>query len=265
MDTLLQGTPNTGAYHDDILIQGSNFQMCSETVTLVLQRLNDQNVRIQPNKCRWFKRSVECLGHVISEQGRAPSPSHSGDAPVPINVKELRSFLGLINFYSNFLPSAITLLKPLRSLTGKSKPFVWSNECQTAFTAAKQLLLSSSLLIHLDPAKKIVVHTDSLPVGVASVLNHEVSHMDNTVVGKPVLFASCSLTQVQQKYSQLDREAFAIIFVVTKLRKYLWGRRFTLVTDNQPIRHIFSPEKIDPNSCLLSPTTLGGSFICIFL
>ena len=82
-------------------------------------------------------------------------------------------------------------------------------------------MLSSNLLIHFDPAKKIVVHTDASPVGIACVLNHEVSLNDKTVVEKPVLFASCSLTPVQQKYSQLVTEAFAIIFAVTKLRKYL--------------------------------------------
>jgi len=87
IDTLVQGIPNTVAYLDDILIQGSNFPMCLDTVTLVLQKLNDHNVRIQPNKCLWFKSSVEYLGHVISEQGRAPSLTQAiVDAPVPTNV-----------------------------------------------------------------------------------------------------------------------------------------------------------------------------------
>jgi len=144
------------------------------------------------------------------------------------------------------LPAASTLLKPLRILTEKSKEFLWTDACQNAFVAAKQLLLKSNLLIHYDPAKEIVVHTDASPVGVACVLNHRLSLPDGSVVEKPVLFASCSLTPVQQRYSQLDREAFAIIFAITKLRKYLWGRSFILVTDNQPIRHIFSPEKSIP-------------------
>jgi len=69
---------------------------------------------------------------------------------------------------------------------------------------------------------------------------------NGTKAEKPILFASCSLSPTQQRYSQLHREAMAMIFAVTKLRKYLWGRKFFLVTDHQPIRHIFSPEKSIP-------------------
>ena len=213
MDTLLQGIPKAVAYLDDILIQGADFEECLENVTSVLSKLHDHNVQIQPSKCVWFQNSVEYLGHVISSKGRAPSPSSTQaivDAPVPTNVKELRSFLGSIKFYSAFLPAASTLLKPLRILTEKSKEFLWTDACQNAFVAAKQLLLKSNLLIHYDPTKEIVVHTDASPVGVACVLNHRVSLPDGSVAGKPVLFASCSLTPVQQRYSQLDREAFAI-------------------------------------------------------
>jgi len=82
-------------------------------------------------------------------------------------------------------------------------------------------------------------------VGLGCVLNHIVVQ-EGKRVERPVLFASCSLTPRQQRYSQLDREAMAIIFAVTKLRKYLWGQKFTLVTDNAPISHIFSPEKSLP-------------------
>jgi len=87
------------------------------------------------------------------------------------------------------------------------------------------------------------VHTDASPVGVSCVLNHKIIDDDGSISERPVLFASCSLTPTQQKYSQLYREALAVIFAVTKLKKYSWGRHFTLAKDNQPIRHIFAPGK----------------------
>jgi len=246
---LLQGISKTVAYLDDVLVQGSDYAECLANVEKVLGRFNSHNVRIQPAKCKWFESSVEYLGHVISKHGRSQSPSLTQaicNAPSPSNLKELRSFLGLINFYSSFLPSASTILKPLRQLTEKSAKFSWSSACENAFQVAKQLLLKSNLLIHYDPTKDIVVHTDASPVGVSCVLNHKISNDDGSVSERPVLFASCSLTPTQQKYSQLDREALAVIFAVTKLKKYLWGRHFTLVTDNQPIRHIFAPGKAIP-------------------
>jgi len=249
IDSVLQGIPKTCAYFDDILIQGHNVEECVSLVDQVLARLSKFNVRLNQSKCVWFKTSVEYLGHVVSAKGRSPSPSLSEaivKAPVPSNVKQLRSFLGLLNFYSPFLPSASTLLKPLRKLTEQSVDFVWSAECQKAFENAKSLLLSSNLLVHFNPALEIIVHTDASPVGVACVLNHKVNLPDGTAAEKPVLFASCSLTATQQRYSQLDREALAIVFAVNKLRKFLWGRTFTLVTDNQPIKHIFAPDKSIP-------------------
>jgi len=93
---------------------------------------------------------------------------------------------------------------------------------------------------------RISLCTLTLVRSVSCVLNQKIINDDGSVCERPVLFASCSLTPTQQKYSQVDREASAVIFAVNKLKKYLWGRHFTLVTDNQPIRHIFAPGKAIP-------------------
>jgi len=107
-------------------------------------------------------------------------------------------------------------------LTENSVKFEWSPDCQQAFDSAKSLL-KSNLLTHYDPSKAIVVHSDASPLGVACVLYHTILNADGTTSERPVLFAGSTLTQAQQRYSQLDREALAIIFAVTKLRKFLWG------------------------------------------
>ena len=248
MDTILQGIPKTCCYLDDILCQGSSLEDCVQTVRSVLARLNKFNVKLRPDKCIWFSDSVEYLGHLISKDGRSPSPRLTQaieQFKEPSNVKELRSFLGLLNFYASFLPNISTVLKPLRTLTEKSAVFNFSEECKSAFQEAKQSLLRSNLLVHYDPAKEMVVQVDASPVGLGCVLSH-VFYENNKKVERPVLFASCTLTSRQQRYSQLDREAMAVIFAVTKLRKFLWGRHFTLITDNAPIRHIFNPEKSLP-------------------
>ena len=93
-------------------------------------------------------------------------------------------------------------MKPLRQLTEKNAKFQWTSVCQKAFDDAKSLLLSSNFLVHYDPTKEMIVHTDASPVG---VLNHKFVNPDGSTVEQPVLFASCSLTQVQQRYAQIDR------------------------------------------------------------
>jgi len=90
------------SYLDDILIQGSDYADCFPNVQKVLTRSNNLTVRIQPSKCKWFQTEVKYLGHTISKNDRSQSPSLTQalvDAPVPSNVKELRSFLGLLNFF----------------------------------------------------------------------------------------------------------------------------------------------------------------------
>jgi len=101
METLLQGIPKTAVFLDDILIQGSDYAECLANVEKVLARLNAHNLHIQPAKCKWLQEKVEYLGHVISKNGRSPSPTLCKaivDAPVPTKGRELRSFLGLLNF-----------------------------------------------------------------------------------------------------------------------------------------------------------------------
>ncbi|KAK3917257.1 hypothetical protein KUF71_026111 [Frankliniella fusca] len=114
--------------------------------------------------------------------------------------------------------------------------------CQKAFDNTKKLLQSSDLLMHFDPELPIILSTDASPVGVGCVLAHVVK-VDGKVIERPVMFASATLTSAQQNYSQVDREAFAVIFADTKLYKFLWGRQFTICTDNSAIQRILSPDK----------------------
>jgi len=209
----------------------------------MLSRLNTHNVRLRLDKCQWFVPKIEFLGFVVSSEGRTPAKNLHRDilnAPPPTDVRSLRSFLGMINFYSMFLPNFSTITKPLRSLLEKDSRFSWSKECDEAFTKCKELLSSNTLLIHNDPRLPIVVMADASPVGVGAILAHVVE-VDGQQVERPVMFASCALSETQQRYAKIDREVLACIFAVTKFCKYLWGRRFTLVTDNAAIQRIFHP------------------------
>ncbi|XP_026320398.1 uncharacterized protein K02A2.6-like [Hyposmocoma kahamanoa] len=249
MDQILSGIPNTCCYIDDILIKGNNMKDCLDTVRKVLERLDKYNVKVKEGKCTWFSESVEYLGHVICKEGRKPSKSLV-EAIVkckkPENVKELRSYLGMLNFYNNYIGNLSTLTKPLRELIEKNVKWNWSDLHQQSFELSKQKLLNSDILVHYDPSLPLVLFTDASPVGLGAVLCHAIKKGNNKLMEKPIAFASCSLTKVQQNYSQLDREALGIIYAVTKFHKYLWGRQFTLITDNAPIRHIFHPSKNVP-------------------
>jgi len=245
MDDILRDLENVFCFIDDILVKGINFDDCVEKTKLVLHKLNEYNVRLNLQKCTWFVPEVNYLGYVITGDGRKPNPDKVMqilEMATPTSAKQVSTFLGMLSFNSVFCPNLSTVVKPLRHLTEKNVPFTWSPECQKSFDDAKKLLSSDSVLMHFDPKLPIGVSADASPVGLGGCLYHVVE-INGVKRERPVIFVSCTLTPTQQAYAQIDREAFALVFVVTRLRKFLWARKFTLCTDNQPIAHIFNPGK----------------------
>ena len=127
-------------------------------------------------------------------------------------------------------------------LLKKEIPWGWSEECQRSFEKVKLLLASKNLLVHYDPKLPVRLATDANAYGVGAVLSHIMP--DGTE--KPICFASKFLSKSQESYSQIDKEALAIVLAVEKFHYYLLGRKFSLITDHKPLVHIFCPDKAIP-------------------
>ena len=245
MDCILKGISGVTCYLDDILIHGSSFDECHSRTVLVLTKLSEYNVKINSCKSQWFVNQVEHLGWHLSKDGRKPSSekiSAVSKAMVPKTKKQIDSFLGLFTYYHQFLPNFSAVSKPLRDL---NDPIVWTDKCQSAYDSCKKLFVSSGVLIHYNPKLQIIVACDASPYGLGAILSHKFE-LNGVVVERPVIFASCSLTDCQQRYAQIDREALAIMFAISRFHKYIWGRKFILQTDNAPLRHILCPDKPIP-------------------
>ena len=126
-------------------------------------------MRLNLAKCVFMATSVEYLGYHVSADGIRPSEAKKlaiVNAPNPQNVGQLRSFVGLLNYYGKFLPNmADTTLAPLYSLLRIGVPWCWETDQDEAFNRAKQQLSSSSLLVHFDPEKKVILSCDASPYG----------------------------------------------------------------------------------------------------
>ena len=245
MDNLLKGLNHTTAYIDDIVVSRVTDEEHLRNLDEVLRRLNDAGVRLKKEKCRLVVSQVEYLGHLIDGTGLHLTPAKIRaikDAPVPHNVAELRSFLGLINYYGKFIKNLSGNLSPLYSLLQKQCHWTWGQEQETCFRKAKDWLSSPKVLVHYDPSKELILSCDASSYGLGAVLAHSMSDGSEN----PISFASRSLSQAEKKDSQIDKESLAIVFGVTKFHQYLYGRNFTLFTDHKPLTHLFHPSKSVP-------------------
>ena len=148
-------------YIDDILVAGESESEHLETLDEVLRRLKEAGLRLKQKKCAFMLPSVEYLGHQISADGLRPTEEKIraiAEAPAPRNVAQLRSFLGLVNYYGKFLPQLSTTLAPLYGLLQKHTKWIWGPEQEKSFTEAKAQLTSPCLLVHFDPDKELLLH-----------------------------------------------------------------------------------------------------------
>lgn len=241
MDQILVGIEKVRSFIDDIIIGGRNVDECKSRLFEVLAQLEKHNVRINLEKCKFFKTKVEYLGHVLEHNQIHPNPEKVKaivDAPAPKDVSQLQSYLGLLNYYGDFIPNLSSEIHELYELLRADKEFVWSERCQIVFDRSKELITSNQVLAMYDPEKEIIVAADASPYGVGAAMSHVINGVE-----KPVLFASSTLSPAEKNYSQPQREALAIVFALRKFYKYIYGKKFKIETDAQCLRDLFNPKK----------------------
>ena len=242
IDQALNGLDGVARYFDDILIGASTQVEHDSLLDQVLDRLESRNMRVKRSKCKFNRPSVDYLGHIIDEEGIHPTDEKVTaimDAPQPSNVSELKSYLGLLNYYNRFLENLSTLLHPLHELLRADHSWKWTAECEEAFCNSKTLLLTNkNLLVHYDTKKPLRLACDASAYGLGAVISHVMPNGEE----RPIAFASRTLSSSEKAYAQVEKEALGIIFGVKRFHKYLYGRKFTLMTDHKPLVTIFGPK-----------------------
>ena len=181
------------------------------------------------------------LGHQIDKDGVRPiadKVANIQDAPKTTNMTELRSFIGLLTFYTKFILQQATILASFYSLLQNDAKWEWTDIYDRAFEDAEQTLINSSLLVHFDQSLPEVVSCDASPVGIGAVLANVTDGVE-----RQVKFISWSLLKAERNYSKLEREGLSLVLAVTKLRQYLLGRHFVIWTDHKPSLSLFDPDK----------------------
>ncbi|XP_054257058.1 uncharacterized protein K02A2.6-like [Macrosteles quadrilineatus] len=245
MDKVLQGTDGVKCFFDDIIIQGTDYKSTLERLKTVLEKLRAHNLKLNFDKCKFFQQRITYLGHTIDENGLKKNSEKVKaiiEAEKPRNVNQLRSFIGMANYYNKFIPRLAEKLYPLNKLLQKGQRFEWSQECENSFINVKKHIANDNTLAHYNPKLPLILSTDASPYGLGAVISHKFPDGSE----QPIAFASRSLSKSEKQYSQIDKEATAIYWGVKKFFAYCYGRKFVLQTDHKPLVSIFHPSKCLP-------------------
>lgn len=230
--------PHVFVYLDDIVIVTQTFEKHLEVLEEVFRRLLDANLSVNQGKCQFCVPSMKYLGYVVDRNGLHVDPDKVRamlNLPVPTNAREVRRVVGTFSWYRRFIPEFSTIIAPLTALTRKRQKFQWTSECEESFQKIKECLVAAPVLNCPDYSLPFVVQTDASGYGIGAVLTQP--HPDGDRV---ISYLSRSLSRQERQYSTTERECLAVIYAVEKLRPYLEGVSFTVITDHYSLKWLLT-------------------------
>ena len=227
------------AYIDDLIILGKTMEEHFQNLELVLERLQEANLKLKLSKCSFLKREVSYLGHKISKKGVEVTQEKVESIinfPTPTNKKQVKSFLGLSGFYRMFISNFAQIASPMTDLLKKDSLFLWGDSQEKAFQALKQALITSPVLILPDFTKEFYLATDASDIGIGSCLM-QYGDSDRLQV---IAYYSRKLNEAERKYSVTDKESLAVIESLKHFRFIIYGHKTIVMTDHSAIKYIFN-------------------------
>ena len=222
---------------DDVLVYSKTFDDHLVHIKKLLEACKRSNARLKLAKCEFAKPEVIFLGNLISENGVLPDPKKVNaivNMKEPKNVKEVRSFLGMTNYYRIYIKNFASIVNPLNTLLKKNQKFTWNKEQQESFNMIKNCLSKSPILIYPDLEKSLIVQTDASLTGIGCCLLQEVDNVKH-----PVCYYSRSLKAHEKNYSVGALEALAMVFAAKKLRHFVYDNQNVIVqTDHRSLQYI---------------------------
>lgn len=237
-------TSFTVNYIDDILVFSRNFEEHVNHLEQLLEAIQLEGFRLKFTKCNFASDTVKYLGHIIQNNTVKPIKDNLisiKDFPTPKTQKNVRQFLGKINFYHKYIPNSATILDPLHNLLRKNQQFIWSHECEKAFNTIKALLCSQPVLEIYDPNLPINIYTDASIEGVGAILKQ----IQPDGREKPVAYFSKKLNGTQKKKKAIYLECLAIKEAVRYWQYWLIGKSFTVYSDHKPLENMNLKSRTD--------------------
>ena len=209
----------------------NDFEKHLNQIEFFLTKIKEHGMTIKLRKSEFFKKETNFLGYVISSEGIRPNSDRIKsimDIPAPKNLKQLRRFIGIMNYQSRFLINYATHIAPLRELLKKDVKFRWTSVEQQAFERTKESFAHSVLLEGVREDLPFILYTDASMRGYGAILCQKDENDDNHVIAT----ASRGLTRLESNASVTELEIAAVYFALLKFRQYVYDRKIILYTDH---------------------------------
>ena len=232
MDSILERCPGCTGIADDVAVYGRDEKEHDKNLLNLMKVAQEHGLVFNSAKCVIKTKEIPFFGMIYGAEGVKPDPDRVTairQLPAPENTKELQEFLGIATYMAPFIPRLSHHAAVLRELLKKDARFTWSHNHDAAFKKIKELICSDTTLAYFDPDKESVLEVDSSLRGLGAVLLQE---------GKPVAFASKSLTDVETRYANIERELLAAVYGCERFHTYLYGKPFIIHSDHKPLEMI---------------------------
>jgi transposase InsO family protein len=267
MSLILGDLPFVAVYVDDIVVYSDTAEEHRVHVQTVIDRLTQANLIINPEKCNFFCTEVVLLGFIIDEHGRRIVPEKVANiqswAP-PTNGKMVQRYLGMFNYFREYIPLYSTLAAPLDELRVRKGNFVLTELQLECFNQIKYLIARAPVLSFPDFNLPFYVATDASNLGIGCVLYQLPNGPDDESVVHYISFMARSLKKHERNYPAYKKELLGIVYALKKFHYYLWGRSFTLLTDHRPLTYIQHQSDLPATIANWTETILSHHFECIY-
>ena len=232
MDSIFESLTGVTSIVDDLLVYGRTKQEHDQNLRQVLERARNKGVRFNPDKMRIGVTEVPFFGNRITSSGLQPDPNKIRaimEIKPPDNRTQLENILGVANYLQRFSPHLADVTGPMRALLKNDSEFIWDQPQTDALEKMKQAITQQPVLAYFDSKKPVTLECDSSQYGTGAALLQD---------GRPVAFASKTLTSTEKGYAQIEKEMLAIVFGCTRFHQYIYGRPVIVHTDHRPIASI---------------------------
>ncbi len=230
-------------YLDDIIVHSRTDREHIGHLASVLEKMSRYRLHCKLSKCEFFQSKVKYLGLIFSQEGiTVDQEKVSGIVRMlpPTNLTELRSFLGMCNFYRKFIKDFSSIAVPMTRLTHKDTKWDFDESCDRAFKLLKTSLVSAPILACPNFEKKFILTTDASNWAVGAVLSQE----DDNDVERPICFLSRKLNEHELNYATTHKECLAVVWSIDELRHYLQGHKFLIRTDHLALKYLMTTKDL---------------------